>query len=147
MKKTIDKKYYLIAGDVLVIPALFLIERLSRLMLSTSSECGMLRLGGKCITCGGTHFVNTFLNFKFIEAFQHNEFLFVLSVFLGVCFILWNLDWLFGIGWAKKLLKKFISIPSLIIWCALMLAFFFARNIPLFTRIARFISYWLSTKF
>ena len=146
MKKAIPKKAWLVAADVLVIPGMILCEKLSDLMLSQYSECFMLRLGGKCITCGGTHFVNTLLNFKILEAFRHNEFLFLLSAFLGVCFILWNLDWFFGVGWAKKLLKKFISIPSLIVWCAGMLSFFFLRNIPVFIRVGQIISQWISTK-
>lgn len=146
MKKRIDKKFYLIGLDILVIPAMFLCEKLSDLMLSQYSQCGFLLLGGKCITCGGTHFVNTLLNFKFIEAFHHNEFLFALTAFLAVAFILWNLDWLFGIQWAKKINKYLISVPSLIIWCVIMLGFFFIRNINLFANIIRYVLYLLSTK-
>lgn len=129
MRKLKFYQYLLIAADILLIPGLFFCEWLSDRMLSTYSECIWLQFGGKCLTCGGTHFVNSLLNFRFAEAFAHNEFLFILTVLLLVTFILLNLSWLFRVKFATAALKKIFSIPSLIILVVFLLVFFFARNI------------------
>lgn len=121
----------LLIFDIAAIPVLFLLEKLSDLMLSQPKECPMVTLGGKCVTCGGTHFVNSLLNFRLGEAFSHNQFLFVLSVFLLISFVLLNLYLLFGFKRVKTVLQKLYSIPSLVIWLSAMLIFFFVRNIPL----------------
>lgn len=136
MKKQTVKKVSILAADALAIPGLIFCEWLSDRMLATSSTCAWTLFGGKCITCGGTHFVNTILNFKFAEAFHHNEFLFVLSIVLAVSFVLLNLYWLFDLQFAKKVLKKIYNIPVLIVTVSVMLAFLLIRNIPAFIRIA-----------
>lgn len=135
MKKIGSKKFFLLLFDVLLIPGLFFCEKLSDIMLSQYSVCTWVRLGGQCITCGGTHFVNTLLNGKIAEAFSHNQFLFLILVLLLVSWILLHLDWLFGISWAKKVLSWIFSIPTLIILLEIMMIFFLIRNIPVLIRI------------
>jgi hypothetical protein len=133
------RKYGILAADVLCIPGLILCERLSTYLLSLPGECQWARLGGKCVTCGGTHFVNALLNGRLGEAFQYNAFLFLLSVLLAMVFLLLNLHWLWDVRFSGKILAKLFSIPTLVVLLCLMLAFFLARNIPLFLRIA----HWL----
>ena len=136
MKKILNKKFFLLLFDVLLIPGLFFCERLSDYMLSQYSVCLWVRLGGKCLTCGGTHFVNTLLNGKIAEAFAHNQFLFALLIVMIVVWILLHLHWLGHIEWAKKLLSKIFSIPALLILIFFIMVFFFVRNIPVFLRVA-----------
>ena len=124
MKFRTIRKYILLAGDVLLIPGLIFCEWLTDRMLSVSSVCMWTYFGGKCITCGGTHFVNTLLNGRIMEAFCHNEFLL-------------NLYWVFGVEFAKKILKKIYNIPVLIITVSVMLLFLFVRNIPAFINITK----------
>ena len=139
MKKFFNKKYFLIAGDVLLLPAMIFCEWLSDYMLSKPGECLWVILGGKCVTCGGTHFVNSILNGRIIEAFNYNQLLFVITIMAIIVWVLLHLDWFLSIGWAKKALKKVFSIPSLVFWSVAILVFFFARNMNLFIRVAQII--------
>ena len=138
MRKLKYYQYILLAADALLIPGLIFCEWLSDRMLATTSTCMWTLLGGKCITCGGTHFVNSLLNFRIAEAFHHNEFLFVLTVLLIAVFILLNLSWLFRVKFATAALKKIFTIPSLIIVVVFLLLFLLIRNIPPFLLIVRF---------
>lgn len=140
MRKLKYYQYLLIAADILLIPGLIFCEWLSDRMLATTSTCMWTLLGGKCITCGGTHFVNSLLNFRIAEAFRHNEFLFVLTALLLVVFVLLNLSWLFRVKFATAALKKIFTIPSLIIVMALLLLFLLIRNIPTFYTIIMLLS-------
>ena len=140
MRKLKYYQYLLIAADVLLIPGLIFCEWLSDRMLATTSTCMWTLLGGKCITCGGTHFVNSLLNFRIAEAFHHNEFLFVLTALLLVVFVLLNLSWLFRVKFATAALKKIFTIPSLIIVMAFLLLFLLIRNIPTFYTIIMLLS-------
>ena len=133
------KKYLILIADILIIPALTLCERLTDSMLSRSNPCPWTLLGGKCVSCGGTHFVNSLLNGKIAEAFEHNPFLFFVTLVLAVSFVLLNLDWLFGLRFPKTVLSGIYSIPMLIVTLSLMLIFFFVRNVPVFIRIAELI--------
>lgn len=138
MRKLKYYQYILLAADVLLIPGLIFCEWLSDRMLATTSTCMWTLLGGKCITCGGTHFVNSLLNFRIAEAFHHNEFLFVLTVLLIAVFILLNLSGLFRVKFATAALKKIFTIPTLIIVMAFLLLFLLIRNIPPILLIIRF---------
>ena len=129
------KKTLLLAGDLLLVPCLFFLRWLSGYMLSKDTTCTWLLLGGKCVGCGGTHFVNALLNGQILDAFQHNQFFFTLGVFLIVSYLLLHLHWLWNVPLAKKLLSKLHSIPSLLVFCGWLLVFFFIRNIPMITRI------------
>ena len=67
--------------DVLLIPAGIICEKLTDNMLAVDDPCMWTLAGGKCATCGGTHFVNSLMNGHIIEAFHHNEYLFLLTVY------------------------------------------------------------------
>lgn len=140
MKKTLNKKFLIIITDILVIPILIICEKLTDYMLMFDKACPWTVFGGKCVTCGGTHFVNSILNGRIVEAIEHNIFLFVMLIVLVVSFILINLYWIFNIDFARKILLKIYSISSLIIAVIFMLTFFFIRNIPVFQSIIEHIS-------
>lgn len=136
MKKLLEhKKILLLAADLLLIPALLFFRWYSGYMLSTDSVCSWTLLGGKCVTCGGTHFVNALLHGRVAEAFSHNSFLFLLTIFVLVSYILLHLSWLWEVPFAKKCLSRVYSTPGLIVGLSIMLVFFFCRNIPAFVRV------------
>ncbi len=140
MKRLFKSKPFLIlTADVLLLPFLFLCRWLSTLMLTTSSECLLLRFGGKCVACGGTHFVKALLSGQIIEAFHHNEFLFVLTIVLVVSFVLLNLYWLFHWKFAGKILSKIYSARGLIIATAFLIIFFIIRVSPIYIRLVKMI--------
>jgi len=142
MRNILKNKKLLIAGaDALLLPCLLLCEKLSDLLLSAEgAECLMLRLGGKCVACGGTHFVNALLNGDLAGAFGHNPFLFVLTAVLAGSFILLNLYLLSGWNFAGTVLKKIYSIPGLVISTCAMLIFFLIRVSPIFMRLIQLLA-------
>lgn len=129
------KKILLPVADLLLIPALVFFRWYSGYMLTTSSVCSWTLVGGKCVTCGGTHFVNALLHGRIAEAISHNPFLFLLTLFFLASYILLHLSWLWEVPFAKKCLSRVYSIPGLIAGLSIMLVFFFVRNIPAFVRI------------
>lgn len=127
-----NKNRILLAADVLLIPGAFFFQWLSGQMLARPSDCPWNYFGGKCVTCGGTHFVNTLLKGQLAEAFHHNQFLFICTVVLALSYILLHLWWLGGSSLAKKALRIVYSIPGLILFCVSMIAFLLIRNLPVF---------------
>ena len=134
------KKIWIVSMDVLCLPAAILFRYLSALMLQGDSVCVWVRLGGQCITCGGTHFVNDLLSGRIGMAFWDNQFLFVLCVYFAVSWILLNLYWLFDLAFAKKMLGLMYNIPMLIIFCVAMFGFLFWRNIHLIPKLVQLLS-------
>jgi len=108
-------------------------------MLAGDGECPWLLLGGKCITCGGTHFVNALTGGRIAEAFGHNPFLFLLTVFFAVSWVLLHLHWLWEKPVAKCALQGMYSYRVLLVWIFGMVAFFFLRNLELFAKVAAII--------
>lgn len=129
--KKISAKTVVVLCDILLVPVMVFFEWLSDRMLADYSVCPWKVFGGKCVACGGTHFVNALLNFKIGEAFGHNQFFFVLAVFFALSFVLWNLNVLCGLQFAKKFLQKMYTIPMLIVGGASMILFALLRNLPL----------------
>ena len=110
---------------------------LSIWMLSNESTCVWVTLGGKCVTCGGTHFVRDFLSGRIVDAFFDNQFLFILAIYAIVSVIFLNLLLLFNLKFAKKALRIMYNIPTLIISCVSMVAFLLLRNISLLNKVIR----------
>ena len=134
MKKLYNKKILLLL-DVLAIPVGALCYWLTTVMLSTDKPCSWTLLGGQCLTCGGTHFVNSLLSGHIGEAWRHNEFLFVLTVLLIASWVLVHLHLLCHAAWAGKVLRVLYSIPSLIVAVSAMIAFLLIRNWPVLLRV------------
>ncbi|MBQ8605649.1 MAG: DUF2752 domain-containing protein [Clostridia bacterium] len=137
------KKIIIVICDVLFVPFLFCCHLLTDYMLTLPPSCSFVRFGGKCITCGGTHFVNYITSFRIAEAFEQNQFLFVLSIYFGISIIFLNLYLLFNNSFAKKALLKMYNIPVLIIILSVMGVFFIVRNIPMFTGMGKLIMHML----
>ncbi len=134
--KTHYKKIIVLASDVLCVLAALICAPLSRILLEhTNNTCFWEVMGGKCATCGGTHFVNDFLSGRFAAAFMDNQLLFCMTVYLLATLLVLNLYWLFDLAFAKKILKVMYNIPVLIIFGVALLAFLIWRNIPLITNL------------
>lgn len=121
---------WLILANVMIVPGIFLCRWLTENMLASDNPCIWTLLGGQCITCGGTHFVNDLSNFRILTAWEDNPFLFILTVFLLISVIALDLWLLAGVDFCKKLLKVMYNIPSLILWIVAALLFLILRNIP-----------------
>lgn len=130
IKKLIQyKNHILLSADILLIPGLFFFQWLSGRMLARPSVCTWNYFGGKCVTCGGTHFVNVLLQGQLTKAFYHNAFLFVCTAVLLLSYIQLHLWWFGNSTVAKKFLQKVYSIPGLVVFCAFMVGFLILRNI------------------
>ena len=145
MKSTIKKiikiilRVLIISTDVILVPCLILFRWLSDQMLQTESECLLLQFNGKCLSCGGTHFVNDLLSGRIFDAFMDNHFFFICTLHLFVTLIALNLWVVFNLKFAKTILKFMYNIPVLILFVVILIAFLILRNIPMiicFTEIA-----------
>lgn len=124
-------RVFVIIVDVLLVPAAILCRWLSEQMLETDSSCLLLQFNGKCLSCGGTHFVRDLLSGRIFDAFLDNHFFFYVTLYLFVTLILANLYLLFNLKFSLKVLKCMYNIPALLVTIFLMLLFLFARNIPM----------------
>lgn len=133
------KKYYkkiiILSIDVLCLIIALCCKPLSDLMLSNDSACLWTTLGGQCLTCGGTHFVNDLFSFRIADAFMDNQLLFIMAAYFGITLIVVNLLWLFDLSFARKILKWMYNIPVLIVFSVGTIAFLLWRNIPAFIKI------------
>ena len=142
MKLFLKKNYkavLIIAFDILCVLAIPLCWLLTDAMLKAPpNPCPWTQppLGGKCISCGGTHFVNYLTSFKIAEAFSENQLFFFLTIYFLITLIMFNLWWIFNLTFAKKALKIMYSIPAAIIFGHSLIAFMIWRNIPMFINIA-----------
>ena len=134
MKKLYNRKI-LILVDVLAIPAGFFSHWLTTVMLAGDRPCTWTLMGGQCLTCGGTHFVNSLLSGHIGQAWHHNEFLFVLTVLLLLSWVLVHCHLLGHARWAAKVLRVLYSIPSLIVAVSAMIVFLLLRNGPVFQQV------------
>ncbi len=130
-------KFWVILLNAMILPGMYLCRWLTDQMLATDNPCVWTLLGGRCIACGGTHFVNDLCNFRFLTALQDNPYLFILTVFLAASILFLDLWLLFGKPYFKKLLNVMYNIPSLVIWLCSALLFLLARNIPVFTQLVQ----------
>lgn len=122
------KKLILLACHLLALPAAWLVHRLSEQMLRTNTVCSWLRIGAKCPTCGGTHFVNALLQGDLTAALEHNAFLFLLALFFAVSLILLDLAVWLELPFAKKVLRKLYTYSTLVFFCVLLVLFVILRN-------------------
>ena len=130
-----NKKFWLLAADVLLPLAGVACLWLSRYMLTWDRPCWFTLLGGKCLTCGGTHFVRDLLSGHILLAFTDNPLLFVMAVYSAVSYILLHLSWLWDLPFARKALSKLYNMPMFFAWVTFGAVFFIVRNIPLFINV------------
>ena len=127
------KKLLILPLDALIFPAFVFFNWLSGVLLETERICPWVKLGGRCMTCGGTHFVNDITSLKIAQAFEDNQFLFVIGVFFLVTLVLLNLYCLFDIKIAAFILRRMYSLVTVAIYCLLAIWFILLRNIvPLY---------------
>ncbi len=124
-------KIILLSCDLLCVIGAFVCGPLSGAMLKgAKSSCLWESIGFSCLTCGGTHFVNDLFSGRIGMAFMDHQLLFFAAVYLAVSLLVLNLSVLFGVGFAKKMLRGMYNIPMLIVWCAGALVFLILRNLP-----------------
>ena len=128
--------------DALILPGMFLCHWLTDRMLSVSTTCTWTLLGGKCLTCGGTHFVNEITQLHIWEAFQQNEFLFFVALYALVTLVMLNLWILFRLRFCGRVLRYMYSVPVIITGVGLTILFLVIRNIPTAISIVRIILYY-----
>lgn len=129
------KKAIILAADALLVLWTVICKPLTDYMLRAGEDCEWTKYGGRCLTCGGTHFVNTFVSGDFAEAFNHHQYFFLLTLFLLISLLLLNLYLLFGFKFSLKALRLMYNVPVLILWLWGFIAFFVIRNIPLWVRV------------
>ena len=127
--KTHYKKLILLSCDLLCVLGALLCGPLSEAMLQGAhSSCLWEMMGFACLTCGGTHFVNDLFAGRIGMAFMDNQLLFAATVYLALSLLLLNLQVLFDLAFAKRMLRRMYNIPMLIVWCAGTLIFLILRN-------------------
>lgn len=83
-------------------------------------------LGIYCAGCGGTRFVYHLMNFDFSLAFANNPYLFLLTAYLMLSFVLFNISVLSG----RKIHTMLLNEKWLWFWAISAVLFFVLRNIP-----------------
>lgn len=128
------KKIIVLSIDALCLIIALCCKPLSELMLSSDTDCLWASLGGQCLTCGGTHFVNDLFSLRIADAFMDNQLLFIVTVYFAITLIVVNLLWLFNLSFALKILKWMYNIPVLIVFSVGTIAFLLWRNLPALIR-------------
>ena len=133
MKKTLKiiLRVFIILFDVALVPFLILCRWLSGQMLETESTCLLLQFNGKCLSCGGTHFVRDLLSGRIFDAFMDNHFFFVCTLYLLITLVALNLYLLFNLKFAKKMLRYMYNLPALFAFITFLFLFLILRNIPM----------------
>ena len=132
------KKLLVIPFDISLIPFFVICRLLSGLLLEkTNYVCTWVLLGGQCVTCGGTHFVNDFLSGRLHAAFLDNQLLFVVAIYFFISLILLNAWCLFDLEFAKHCLIHMYGFIAFGIFVLLMIWFVILRNIPAFINVTK----------
>ena len=137
------KKIIAFSADALTLIGAIVGRFLSAYLLTDpnpDSVCYWWRIGGKCITCGGTHFVREFFSGHFAEAFGHNQLLFICAIYFLISLVFLNLFLLWDVKFAKSALLIMYNIPTAVLFVVGVFVFLISRNIPLFIRIAEIVS-------
>ena len=144
MKRFLKKHYkriIVLLLDAMIVPGALVCKLLTEHMLETEATCAWTVFGGKCLTCGGTHFVRDLSAFilggditsgfekhYLLDAFLDNQLLFVMTLFFFVTLVMFNLWFVFGLDLGKKGLKIMYSVPSAIIFGVVVIGFLVWRN-------------------
>ena len=125
------KKIAILASDLMCLAVALICKPLSASLLQKAGNvCIWDAMGFRCLTCGGTHFVNDLLSGRIGAAFTDNQLMFFIAVYLLLSLIVLNLYLLFDLTFAKKMLRWMYNIPVLIGWGVILIAFLLWRNLP-----------------
>ena len=116
--------------DAAILPGIALGRVVTALMMQFGSDCAWTKFGLLCGTCGGTRCVIRLLHGDFVEAFFFNEWVFLWILFLVLTVALLNMAFLMRLRFAKTVLKKMYSLPTLIVFLGSLVVFTVVRNIP-----------------
>ena len=124
------KKFIIFPLDFILIAGFIICRPISAAMLSVESECLWNLLNMKCATCGGTHFVNDFTSFRFVDAFLDHPYFFVLSLYVIVSLVFLNMFMIYGSRFAAKALRIMYNLYFAAIAVLLLALFTIGRNLP-----------------
>lgn len=124
------KKLIIFPLDFFILAGFIICRPISGLMLSVESECTWKLFGMQCATCGGTHFVNDFTSFRFIDAFFDHPYFFVLTLYVIVSLIFLNLFMIFNKPFAAKVLRYMYNLYFAAAAVLALALFTFVRNLP-----------------
>ncbi len=97
-------------------------------MLSSESECAFLEKGMICPACGGTRSTYYFFSGDFQPAFTYHPAVFCIIIYLIILTVLWNLDYVFGLRFAKKLHSKMVDYRVVITLAVCYVVIGLSRN-------------------
>ena len=121
----------MLAGDLGCLVGVLICKPLSvSLLQNAGNVCIWNAMGFRCLTCGGTHFVNDLLSGRVGAAFADNQLLFFVAVYLLLSLTVLNLYFLFDLAFAKTMLRWLYNIFTLIAWGVGVVVFLLARNLP-----------------
>ncbi len=120
--------WVLLLDAVILLGGIF-VKYIARFVSATSGECIMKVFGLTCPGCGGTRCVYNFFKGNFAEAFEFNQFVFIMIFYVLILTILLNLRYVFGLQFAEKPVLYMVHPRALIIIAILFLIFGIARNV------------------
>ncbi len=129
--KTLFKKpkFIVLFFDLLLVIFAFCGKFIAELMIKNIPNCHFRRYGILCPSCGGTRAVYATFNGKFSEAFNYNQFFFLLAFYVVALIVFANLAYVFEIKGAQTVFKKFSDYKVIILLAVLWFVFGVLRNI------------------
>lgn len=118
----------IVALDVVLLLVGWKLNAISAFMLRSASECNLLGDGIICPACGGTRCVYHFVSGNFRSAFSYHPVVFCIIIYLILLLILWNLDFLFGVRFAKKIHKWMVDYRTIIVIAVCYVVIGLSRN-------------------
>jgi hypothetical protein len=126
MKK---KQWAVLAGDLGLAAAAFLLPWAASMMLAGGSDCIFTRWGLLCPSCGGTRCVEAFFTGRFFLAWDLNPFVTGLLVGGILWLALMNLDAFARQRWAGRLAMAVIRPATVIVLAVGFCLFGIGRNL------------------
>ena len=107
-KKSFLTKISIILADLMILLIVLYIDNVISVMKIVAPFCLLNIFGLKCGICGGTHSLYYLVNGDFIKAIQSNFLVPFAVLFFIIAYFICHLAYLFDIGWAKSIMKKYI---------------------------------------
>ena len=107
MRFTVKKlRLLILALDGFLLLLAWKLDAILNLMLNSPEGCVFLQNGLICPACGGTRSAFHFVSGNFCQSFAYHPAVFCIILYLIALVILWNLDYVFTLGFAKKIHRK-----------------------------------------
>lgn len=121
MMRIKNKRLFVLIADLAMLAIGFCIRPLAYIMIKTEiAKCTFYKNGILCPGCGGTRCVYNFVSGNFARSFEYHPFVFCLIWYLALIVVLFNLDFLFNLQFAKKI-NRFLTDYRVIV--AILIAY------------------------